>query len=361
VIAVAQKRILEVSSYPPPRAGWGIRVEFLKKRLEADGHRCVVLNIGTSRAIPSDEYEMVLGGFDFVRKVWRFSRQGFVVHAHANGDALKGTLLAILALLLNRIAGHRGYLTFHAGAIQRYFPQDRGPRFVWLYKVLFRLPRRIVCNSEAVKACIAGYGVAPSKIEPIPAFSREYLEFRLAPLPDAIENFLRSYPTAVFSYVRMRPLFFPVTLIEGMARVMDRRPDVGLLLCGLAGHSDPGVRPAVEAAIERLGIAPRICLIDDLDHEVFLTVLQRSALYLRTPITDGVASSVLESLALKVPVVACENGNRPATVITYSADDAEDMARAVEHVLENRGTIVASLASVQAADTLSDEVALLTS
>ena len=67
----AQKRILEVSSYPPPRAGWGIRVEFLKKRLEANGHRCVVLNIGTSRAIPSSEYEMVLGGLDFVRKVWR--------------------------------------------------------------------------------------------------------------------------------------------------------------------------------------------------------------------------------------------------------------------------------------------------
>ena len=356
----AQKRILEVSSYPPPRAGWGIRVEFLKKRLEADGHRCVVLNIGTSRAIPSSEYEMVLGGLDFVRKVWRYSRQGFVVHAHANGDALKGTLLAIFALLLNRITGCRGYLTFHAGAIQRYFPQDRGPRFVWLYRLLFWLPQRIVCNSEAVKSRIAGYGVPASKIEPIPAFSREYLEFTSAALPGAVETFLRSYTATVFSYIRMRPLFFPVTLIEGMARVMDDRPDVGLLLCGMAGHSDPGVRPAFEAAIERLGVAPRICLIDDLDHDAFLTVLGRSALYLRTPITDGVASSVLESLALKVPVVACENGNRPDTVITYSADDAEDMARAVEHVLTNRAAIVASLASVQAADTLSDEVALLT-
>ena len=83
-------RILEVTSYPPPRAGWGIRVEFLKKALEVEGHRCVVLNIGTSRLIPSAEYETVLGGSDFVRKVWRYSRRGFVVHAHANGDALKG-------------------------------------------------------------------------------------------------------------------------------------------------------------------------------------------------------------------------------------------------------------------------------
>jgi hypothetical protein len=93
----APSRILEVTSYPPPRAGWGIRVEFLKKRLEAEGHTCVVLNIGTSRNIPSDEYEMVLGGRDFVKKVWRYARQGYAVHAHANGDAVKGLLLALIA------------------------------------------------------------------------------------------------------------------------------------------------------------------------------------------------------------------------------------------------------------------------
>ena len=354
------KRILEVSSYPPPRAGWGIRVEFLKKRLEAEGHRCVVLNIGTSRNIPSDEYEMVLGGLDFVKKVWRYSRQGFVVHAHANGDAVKGTVLAIVALVVNMVTGRRGHLTFHAGAIQRYFPRDRGSKFVPLYQLLFRLPARIICNSEAVKACIAGYGIDPAKIVPIAAFSREYLQFTPTPLPDHVEAFFRAYPQVVFSYVRMRPLFYPVTLVDGMASVMKARPEVGLLLCGMAGHSDTGVRESVEAAIERHGVAERICLIDDLDHEAFLTVLQRSTLYLRTPITDGVASSVLESLALRVPVVACENGNRPAGVVTYPAEDAKSMAAAVERVLADRANVVASLAVIEAADTLSDEVALLT-
>jgi hypothetical protein len=53
-------RILEITSYPPPRAGWGIRVEYLKHRLEAEGHTCTVLNLGTSRTIPSPEYETVL-------------------------------------------------------------------------------------------------------------------------------------------------------------------------------------------------------------------------------------------------------------------------------------------------------------
>ena len=82
-------KILEVTAYPPPRSGWAVRVEYVKKQLERAGHACVVINIGASRAIPSTEYETVLGAGDFIRKVWRYCRQGYVVHAHANGDAIK--------------------------------------------------------------------------------------------------------------------------------------------------------------------------------------------------------------------------------------------------------------------------------
>jgi glycosyltransferase involved in cell wall biosynthesis len=354
-------RILEITSYPPPRAGWGVRVEFLKKRLEIDGHQCVVLNIGTSRNIPSDEYETVMGGLDFMRKVWRYSRQGFVVHAHANGDALKGLALALVAEIVNLACGRRCYLTFHAGTIQRYFPQHRNRWLAPVFRLLFAIPRRIICNSDAVKRCIAGYGVPASKIVPIPAFSRQYLEFSDVELPPELDAYLAQHPTTVFSYLRLRPLFYPTVLIDGMARVMERRPDVGLVICGGRGHADDGVWPAVEAAMERHGLQSRICFVDDLDHDAFLTALRRSALYLRTPITDGVASSVLEALALGIPVVACDNGTRPRGVVTYAAEDADGLAAAVSYVLDNRPTVVAGLANVEVADTLSDEVALLTS
>ncbi len=146
------------------------------------------------------------------------------------------------------------------------------------------------------------------------------------PLPPALEAFLGRYPSAVFTYVRMRPLFYPVTLIDGMAEVMRQRPDTGLVIVGGTGHADEGVWPSVQEAIRRHGVADRICFVDDLDHDAFLTALGRSALYLRTPITDGVASSVLESLALGIPVVACENGTRPPGVLTYPAADAGRMA-----------------------------------
>lgn len=356
----APARILEVTSYPPPRAGWGIRVEFLKKRLEAEGHQCVVLNIGTSRAIPSPEYETVLGGRDFVEKVWRFSRQGHTVHAHANGDALKGLLLAITAEVIGLLCGRRPVLTFHAGVIQRFFPREKSWTHAPLFWLAFALPKRIICNSTAVKAKIQEYGVPASKIVPIPAFSKQYMEYTPAPLPAHVETFLARYPHVVFTYVRMRPLFYPVTMIDGLAELVKRRPDVGLVVCGMAGHSDPGVREAVEARITAHDLASHICLVDDLDHDAFLTALTRSTLYLRTPITDGVASSVLESMALGTPVVACENGTRPAGVLTYTADDPIGMAAAMEQVIVHRAQVVEAMGAFEVPDTVADEIALLT-
>jgi glycosyltransferase involved in cell wall biosynthesis len=356
----ARGKILEVTPYPPPRSGWAVRVEYVKRQLERAGHECVVLNIGASRAIPSTEYETVLGAGDFIRKVWRYCRQGYVVHAHANGDAIKGLLLALIAQLLNLLAGKRCFLTFHAGAIQRYFPQRRNPWLAPLYWLLFLIPRRIICNSEAVKRCIAGYGIPVEKIVAIPAFSRQYLEAKRVELAGDIEAFFHQFPTSVFAYLCMRPLFFPGTLVDGMARVIAARADVGLMICGMAGHEDEGVKPAFEAAIERHGIRGRMCILDDLEHDAFLAVLQRSALYLRTPITDGVASSVLEALALRVPVVACENGTRPPGVITYPPSNAERLAAAVSYVIEHHDQVVASLPSVEISDTVADEVTVLT-
>jgi len=269
-------------------------------------------------------------------------------------------MLALTAQLINLAAGRRCYLTFHAGVIQRHFPKERGRLLAPAFRILFTIPRRIICNSEAVRRCIADYGIDSRKISAIPAFSREYLEFTRVTLPVPLESFLRQYPNAVFSYVRMRPLFYPVTLIDGMAEVLRRRNDIGLVICGGLGHSDPGVWPSVQAAIERHRLKDRICFVDDLDHDAFLTMLERSAVYLRTPITDGVASSVLEAVALGVPVVASENGTRPEGVITYAADDPAGLAEAVLGVLDTGGNAVPATDHRELPDTVTDEVALLT-
>ena len=353
-------KILQITSYPPPRAGWGVRVEFLKKRLESEGHICTVLNLGRSRTIPSPEYETVLGGMDYVKKVWRFSRAGFVVHMHMNGESPKGFVLTLLAELINLLWGRRCFLTFHAGIDQPYFPRPKYPLLVPMYWLIFTIPKRIVCNNEAVKAKIVEYGVDPDKIVPIPAFSTQYVERDPVSLPPDVAAFYARFPQVVLTYIRFREGFYIDTMIEGFAIAAERLPALGLAVCGRSGDIEESLLTDLEERIDRHGLGNRVYMIDDLTHAEFLEALSASVLYLRTPTTDGVASSVLESLALRVPVVGSQNGTRPDGVIAYTATDPADLAAKVIDVAQNHEQVVASLPRPEVRDTLADEVALLT-
>jgi glycosyltransferase involved in cell wall biosynthesis len=353
------RKILQITAYPPPRCGWGVRVQFLKQRLEHLGHACVVLNTGPGRKIPSDEYETVMSGWDYLRKVWRFSRGGFVAHVHTNGKSWHGLVLAIVAEAVNLLWGKRCFLTFHAGEDQTYFPRSRNPWLVPFFWLLFTIPRRIICNNQAVKTRIAEYGISPGKISPIPAFSQQYLEFEPVALGDALEKFYDRFPFVLFCYLHLQASYYPDVLIAAFAEVARVRADVGLVLCGLMGHREETLWRDLQESMTRLAVRERIAVINDLNHDEFLTALSRSSAYVRTVPGDGVSSSVLEALALRVPVVAAENGTRPAGVLTYEATSPGALANRLVHVLDARDEIAAGIPVPTVADTLEDEARLL--
>jgi len=141
-------KILEIGPYPPPRAGWAIRIEYITKELRKQGHICIPLNIGRYRKIKSSKYVTVQNGIDFVSKVFRYSRQGFLIHMHTNGDSPKGFVLALLAESIATLFGKRAVLTFHAGPEQLFFPQSKSKRHVPLFKIIFRLPQKIFATTK---------------------------------------------------------------------------------------------------------------------------------------------------------------------------------------------------------------------
>ena len=347
-------RILQITSYPPPRAGWGVRVEHVRRRLESDGHVCDVLNMGANRRVKSPDYVDVQGGLDYARKVWRFTRRGYLVHAHLNGDSPKGLVLTLLAQIISIVNGRRAVTTFHAGPLQRYFPQERSWLFAPGYWLVFALSARIICNSEVVKTRIVGYGVAPRRIQCIPAFSRQYLEFTRVELPPETAAFMAGADPLLCSYVFFRPEFHIPSLVEAMARIVEDHPRARLVIMG----SDAGAGP-IRDLIAKLGIGSHVLLAGDQAHDAFLTIMTSSRMYIRTPPKDGVCSSVLEALALGVPVVASANGTRPPSVITYTAADADDLARKVGEVLAHEAQVRASVVKPVIEDTVADEAALL--
>lgn len=350
------KKILEISSYPPPRAGWGVRVAFVKHALIEAGHTCEVINIAPeSRKIPSPEYLTSMNGLDYVWKIFTRSLRGYRVHMHLNGNSPKGFVLTILAEIVNLLTFKRPVLTVHAGPYQIYFPRERAPFLIPMFKFIFGVAGKIICNSDAVKEKIVEYGINSNKIVPIPAFSVQYLQFEKVQLNGTLVSFMKSRELLISSYVFFRPEFFIDRIVKGMAELVKKYPKAGLMILG----SDDGSEE-IKELVRELGISDHVYFTGDLDHDTFLTVVSHSDIVLRTPIRDGVSSSVLEALALNVPVVASENERRPESVITYDHEDISDMVRILEETIENLPAVKAKVIKPAIRDTVADEVAVLT-
>lgn len=331
-----------------------MRVYFLKKELEKRGDICTVLNTGKGRFLTGRDFEPVFSGFDFVKKVFKYCLKGFTVHMHLNGDSPKGFVLTSLALLISLLTFKRAVITFHAGPLQHYFPQSRAPRLNLLYKFIFTAPRHIICNNLLVKKAIVGYGIDPQKIVPIQAFSRQYLQFEDVQLPQATETFFQKYKHIACSYVFFRPEFFIDDMLIATASILEKNANFGLIILG----SDLGSEPQ-KKLVEELKISDHVLFVGDQDHDAFLSIMSRSQLYWRTPVKDGVASSVLEALSLQVPVVASENNTRPESVITYENSNINDMVSKVLSVIENFEKARAAVIKPIVPDTIGEEIDVL--
>lgn len=346
--------VLEITSYPPPRAGWGVRVSFVRRELERRGVDCRVLNIGKSRRVPSPDYVDVQGALDFLRKVRGYARRGYLVHTHINGDGNKGWVLALAAEGIAWRYGCPRVLTFHAGPRQRMFPRERSRLAVPYFKLVFRLAQRIVCNSAEVADAIATYGVPRGKVRAIQAFSRQYLDYEPTPLPAELERFLAASEPTLLVYFFLRPEFHLDSFLDAVRMLAGEQARLGVVAAGLDAASERFRR-----MLESRGLLSRVYTVGDLPHDAFMSLLSRVHFYVRTPEKDGVCSSVLEALALGVPVVASENGRRPAGVVRFRPDDARSLAETLRSCWGRYREVRAGVVPPEVPDTVAVEADLL--
>ena len=338
-MAAPEKRILEIGNWPPPVCGWSMNLVDLRRELDARGWDCQVMNLNENRRVRSSEYIDVQNGRDYLWKVMRHVWRGYAVHVRVNGETKKGYFLALGALLLARLLHRPALLTYAGGHRQSYFPAPKySVRFLG-FAILLRLAHRIYCNSETVKKVLLTTGIAADKVEAIPHFSTNYVSFTPAPLGVEVESFLSSRSAVFFSYVCFRKEFELEFFADVIRQFRQHHPDTGFLWVGTPAREMGAMRDF----LERQKIADVVLLQGSLEHDVFLTMLIRSLAYIRTAMTDGVCSSVLESLKLKVPVLAADNGTRPAGVRLWRSGNANDLLARMTEVLENRSSIVAAI------------------
>lgn len=340
-VASEPARILQIGNYPPPMCGWAIQLKLVTEELRRRGHICEVLKINEGRQVKSPEYVDVQGGLDYLKKIWLYSLRGYRLNVHVNGMSKKGYWLAMAAAVTGRAVNRPALVTFHGGLSQAYFPRTDRSLARQGFAALFRVAGEIACDSDPIRDAIVQYGVAPEKVRSIATFSPQYLDFTPVPLGGSIERFLKNHSRTFLSYVSFRPEYRLEVLREGMRRYREQDPGAGFVWLGFPGKEMPAAEEFVKSWTEEERAS--LLLLGNLSHDEFLTLLSQCFAYLRTPACDGVAASVLESLALGVPVIASENGRRPAGVVTYSDINAADMVEKMRFVREHFEEVKAGL------------------
>lgn len=355
-------KILQITSYPPPQGGIGIRAYYLKKEIEKNGDICEVLNIGKSRFMKGRDFIPVFSGLDYVKKVLLYRLKGYKIQIRLIGDSPKGFILTILAELISLLTFKRPIVVFHAGPIQVYFPKFKAPHLSPMFKFIFGSAKYIICNSEKVKKSIMTYNIPEEKIFPIPSFSTQYLNFKQVKINGTLNRIITNNFPVIFSYMFYRPHYFLEDIMYAFFEIKKKYPNAYLIFAGSAEPEDKKLTiyaKKIKKLIQKLDISHSIYYLGDINHNYFLTVLSKVTLFLRTPVKDGISSSVLESLVLKTPVVACENGSRPEGVVTYKHRDIKDMVDKISFVIENYAQVKKGIKKPFIENTIAKEIDLL--
>ncbi len=327
----------------------------LRRELESRGWDCPVMNLNENRRVRSSEYIDVQSGWDYFRKVWSHVWRGYAVQIRVNAESKKGYMLALAAMLLARLAGRPALLTYCGGHRQTYFPAPKSSFRYWAFALLFRVPTRVYCDSEPVKQVILTTGINAARVMPVPLFSSENVHFTPADLPKSVRDFFSSKQGVFFLYVCYRKEYMLDFLAGVMRQFAASNPSIGFLLVGTSDKELELLREFVRDQ----GLDHAVCITGSVTHDAFLTMLTASLACIRSPMTDGVSSSVLESLALGVPVLGVDNGTRPAGVELWRKDDPDSLLKLMAEALMNRSGMVSRMPRFSADDNtrkLADDV-----
>jgi glycosyltransferase involved in cell wall biosynthesis len=333
--SLARAKILEIGPYPPPFNGWSTRIFIVKNELERSGHTCVPLNLGDHRKIHSADYECVCSGWEYLYKLVKYARRGYLFHIHTNGESWKGFMVNLIAYFTAFAFLRRPVLTFHAGADQTFFPRHKSWRAIPVLKFMFGCAKGVICDDPEVAIRIADYGISPRKVIAINPFSRQNLVFASSETADEkIESFFETHATVVFTYVEFRPEYALESIFQAVGKLSSRNPHLGLIVVGATNEKN-----AIAELAKAAGVARHCLHTGAVDHAVFLSMLRRVSVYLRSAKTEGISASIREALHFGIPVVANSVETHPHGVFTYSWGNVDEIVKTIELVLSASGTV----------------------
>ncbi|MFL6375640.1 MAG: glycosyltransferase family 4 protein [Pyrinomonadaceae bacterium] len=324
--------VLQLGPYPPPEGGITRNMLAIRERLREREDRCsIVATSKSSRIANEQDVYHPRSAAELISLIRKIDHD--ILHLHVGGDITRRVMSLCLAAAT---LGKRPVMTFHSGGYpktaeaQKARPSSARGR-------IFRQFSRVVVVNEELADVFGRYGVPRERIAVIAPFALTPPDASVV-LPDGISEFAGSHSPLLVSVGGLEPDYEPLFLINAMKGVLERHPNVGLIIVG--GGS---MQSAVETAVEHSGYSNSIRLAGDVRHAETLRLIAMAHAMLRITLFDGDAISVREALFVGTPVVATDNGMRPAGVRLTSRGDTDGLIRNIDRVLSQPSTRPRSL------------------
>jgi glycosyltransferase involved in cell wall biosynthesis len=291
--------------------------------LRQRGAACAVINITRHRAADGDDVYYPRSAWQLVRLLLRL-KYG-VIHLHIGGNLTLRLLgLILFCTSLPRVTK---VLTFHSGGYPSW-PAGRNANRWTLRGFVFRRLDGVIGVNRELGAWLQRLGVAAGRIRVIPphAVLRGNGE---GPLSPVLQRFFEAHSPRLLSVGLLEPEYDLTLQIETLGKVREDFPAAGLILIG-SGSMEASIKEAIQCK----PYADHILLCGDVPHEMTLRAIARSDVLLRTTRYDGDSIAVREALHLGVPVIATDNGMRPAGVRVFPMADLDAVCRALESCLK---------------------------
>jgi len=308
--------------YPPPHGGVQTNLVAIRRFLLARGIPCAVINLTRYRRKDDDEVYYPKNVIEVLKLLTRL--QYDIIHLHIGG-ALPPRLL-MLGLACCLMPRSKTVFTFHSGGYPLSEEGKQAHPFTFRGFVFRRFDRIIGVNRE-LEDLFRRFGVPESRIRMIFPHAISVDAFETS-LPDHLARFFETHTPTMVTVSGLEPEYDLPLQIEVLGEVRRQFPDAGLVIIG-AGSLEAEVRKQIQSR----SYAEHILLCGDVPHSITLRAIAESDIFLRTTLYDGDSISVREALLAGTPVIATDNGMRPAGTYLIPCSDRNALRQAIERVL----------------------------
>jgi len=213
-------------------------------------------------------------------------------------------------------------LTVHSGA----YPRTRAP-YRSVHGIIFRCFSRLIAINRELLDVFAHAGIDQTRISVISPISLTPAS-EDASTPEEFQAFLDTHYPALVAVGGLEKEYDPLFQIASMDAIKREFPKAGLLIVG-----DGSMREEVSRRATKSACPSDILLAGNVDHRVTLRLIKEADVMLRTTHFDGDAISIHEALFLGTPVIATDNGMRPAGVRLIDIGDEAALIDELQQVL----------------------------